>query len=168
LDRAGRAAVAALLTVNDIALTVVPGPELFAAHGWTDDPPGRIDDVTAHWADLIADGVRLSYAGGHLADAFHPFGEGDLLRDGLLAAAARGYGSPDLAGVHLLTLSTTGPARSVGLPGPHGVRPGALADLVVFDAPDADTALRHQAARWLVIHTGLPIARTRVEKELLL
>ena len=41
------------------------------------------------------------------------------------------------------------------------------ADLIVLDAPDGDTALRHQADRWLVLHAGRPVARTRTTKELL-
>jgi cytosine deaminase len=167
LDEAGRRAVAELLLANDISLTVVPGAELYAAHGWSDPPLRDWADVTADWVDLIARGVRLSYAGGHLADAFHPFGEGDLLRDGLLLSVARGWGEPSLAGVPVLTLGTTNPARSARVPGPHGVVPGAVADLVVFDAPDAATALRHQSDRWLVVHAGRPVARTRTSKEFL-
>lgn len=167
LPPAEQARIAELLTAHDISLTVVPGAELYAAHGWVDEPLGSIAEATADWASLVAAGVRLSYAGGHLADAFHPFGEGDLLRDGLLASAARGFGAPRLGGTHVLSLGTTNPARSLRVPGPHGVVPGAVADLVVFDAPDADTALRHQADRWLVIHGGRPVARTRTTKELL-
>jgi cytosine/adenosine deaminase-related metal-dependent hydrolase len=53
------------------------------------------------------------------------------------------------------------------VPGPQGVVPGAVADLVVFDAPDAATALRHQSDRWLVLHAGRPVARTRTSKEFL-
>ncbi len=167
LDETTKAAVAELLVTHDLSLTVVPGAELYAAHGWCDPPLVELAEVTADYADLLRRGVRLSYAGGHLADAFHPFGEGDLLRDGLLLAASQSFGDPCLAGTHVLTLGTTHPARSARLPGPHGVVPGALADLVVFDAPDAGTALRHQADRWLVLHAGLPVARTRTVKELL-
>ncbi len=162
----GRRAVAELLLAHDLSLTVVPGAELYAAHGWVDEPLATIAEATADWASLLRAGVRLSYAGGHLADAFHPFGEGDLLRDGLLASVARGFGAPRLGDTHVLDLGTTHPAAALRLPGPHGVVPGALADLVVFDAPDADTALRHQAARWLVVHDARPVARTRTTKEL--
>ena len=167
LDAPQRSALARLLTDNDISLTVVPGAELHGAMCWAPEPLTDVRDATADYGDLLRAGVRMSYAGGHLADAFHPFGEGDLLRDGLLLAAARNNGHPVIAGQHVLSLGTTVPARSVGLPGPHAIAPGALADLVVFDAPDADRALRHQADRWLVLHAGRPVATTRTSKELL-
>jgi cytosine/creatinine deaminase len=167
LDAAGRRALANLLLEHDISLAVVPGAELHGARFWTDSPATDVATATADYADLVRSGVRLSYAGGHLADAFHPFGEGDLLRDGLLLAAARNLGDPSIGGTHVLSLSTSVAAKSAGLPGPHGIAVGALADCTVFDAPDADTALRHQADRWLVVHSGRPVATTRTIKELL-
>src|ERR671919_362375 len=53
------------------------------------------------------------------------------------------------------------------LPEPHGVVPGALADLVVLDAPDGSKAVRQQADRWLVLHGGHPVARSTTMRELL-
>ena len=167
LDPAGREALAALLVDNNIALTVVPGAELHGARFWTEVPLDDVGAATAGYGELVERGVQLSYAGGHLADAFNPFGDGDLLRDGLLLSAARNLGDPCVGGCHILTLGTTTPAAAAGLPGPHGIVPGALADCVVFDASDADTAVRHQADRWLVIHHGRPVATTRTTKELL-
>lgn len=167
LDPAGRDTLTGLLVDNGIALTVVPGAELHGARFWTDEPLDHVAAATADYGELVARGVRLSYAGGHLADAFHPFGQGDLLRDGLLLAAARNLGDPCIGGVHVLSLGTSSPAAAAGLPGPHGIAVGALADCVVFDAPDADTALRHQADRWLVVHHGRPVAATRTIKEFL-
>lgn len=167
LDAGSRAEIVRLLIENGIHLTVVPGAELHTARTWAAAPARRVEEATADWPDLIAHGVRLSYSGGHLADAFHLYGEGDLLRDGLLLAAARNLGDPLLAGCHVLTMATTQPAAAVRLPGPHGVVPGALADLVVLDARDPTTALRHQVDRWLVLHGGRPVARTRTIKELL-
>lgn len=167
LEGEARRALVELLLANDISLTVVPGAELHGARFWTDAPLSDAASATADYAELISAGVRLSYAGGHLADAFHPFGEGDLLRDGLLLAAARNLGDPVIGGTHVLSLGTCVPARSAGLPGPHGIAVGALADCVVFDAADADTALRHQADRRLVVHHGRPVAITRTIKEFL-
>lgn len=162
-----REALATLLVDHSIALTVVPGAELHAARFWTDEPLGDVGEATADYGQLVERGVQLSYAGGHLADAFHPFGEGDLLRDGLLLSSARNLGDPCIGGCHVLSLGTTTPAAAAGLPGPHGIVAGALADCVIFDAADADTALRRQADRWLVVHAGRPVATTRTTKELL-
>jgi len=167
LDPEARRALVDLMLANDISLTVVPGAELYGARCWAHPPIDDVRQVTADYTDLIRAGVRLSYAGGHLADAFHPFGAGDLLTDGLLLASARNLGDPTIGGTHVLDLGTSIAAQSARLPGPHGTVIGALADLIVFDAPDADTALRHQSDRWLVLHHGRPVATTRTTKELL-
>ena len=46
-------------------------------------------------------------------------------------------------------------------------RANDTSDLVVLDAPDATTALRHQSDRWLVVHRGQPVASSRTERRLL-
>jgi cytosine deaminase len=168
MNPADRDVLAGLLVDNGIALTVVPGAELHAARFWTDTPLSDVGAATADYGELVERGVHFSYAGGHLADAFNPFGDGDLLRDGFLLSAARNLGDPCIGGCHILTLGTAAPAAAAGIPGPHGIVAGALADCVVFDAADADTALRHQADRWLVIHDGRPVATTHTKKEFLL
>ncbi len=157
-----------LLMEHRIGLVVVPGAELNTARAWQPDAPATdVAEATADWPALVAAGVPLTYAGGHLADAFHPHGEGDLLRDGLLLAAARNLGDPVVGGCHVLAMGTAHGAHVVGSSGPYGVEVGAPADLVVLDAPDATTALRHQADRWLVLHAGRPVATTRTERRLL-
>ena len=162
-----RSELVTMLTDCGIGVVVVPGAELHAARAWQPDQPSeRVQDATADWAELIRAGVPLAYAGGHLADAFHPHGQGDLLRDGLLLAAARNLGDPVIGGCHVLTMGTVHGAGAVGLDGPYGVVAGAPADLVVLDAPDATTALRHQADRWLVLHGGAVVATTRTERHL--
>lgn len=157
-----------LLRDHEIGLVVVPGAELNTARAWAPGAPvGDVAEATADWPALLEAGVPLAYAGGHLADAFHPYGEGDLLRDGLLMAAARNLGDPVIGGCHVLTMGTDHGARVVGHSGPYGVQPGAPADIVVLDAADATTALRRQADRWLVLHGGHPVASTRTTKQIL-
>ncbi len=157
-----------LVVENGISLVVVPGAELNTARAWAPESPAtNVGEATADWPSLIEAGVPLAYAGGHLADAFHPYGEGDLLRDGLLLAAARNLGDPVVSGCHVLTMGTTHGARAVGYSGPYGVEVGAPADLVVLDAANATTALRHQSDRWLVLHRGRPVASSRTERRLL-
>ncbi len=166
LDPAARARLTALLLDHGIGLTVVPGPELQSGRTWTDPPIRSVEDVTSDYAAWLEAGVPIACASGHFADAFHPVGRGDLLRETLLLASARNLGDPVIGGCHVLDLATRHAAAVCGLPGPHGMTPGALADLVVFDAADADLAVRHQADRWLVVHGGRPVATTRTIKEL--
>lgn len=167
LSESGKAELAELLVSHDISLTIVPGPELQGARFWTDRPTEDVREATADYAALVRAGVRLGCASGHFADAFHPHGEGDLLRETLLLVSARNLGDPTIGGVPAFSLATSAAAHICGLPGPHGTVPGALADLVIFDAPDAPTAIRRQADRWLVVHNGIPVARTRTSKELI-
>jgi cytosine deaminase len=55
---------------------------------------------------------------------------------------------------------TVNPAAALGLTD-YGLRAGAPADLVVFDAPTAVDALRLVAPRYLVLRAGRVVARTR-------
>lgn len=168
LPEARRREMVDMLLEHDIGLVVVPGAELNTARAWAPESPCRhVVDATADWPALIEAGVPLAYAGGHLADAFHPHGEGDLLRDGLVLAASRNLGDPIVGGCHVLTMGTNHAARCVGNTGPYGPAVGASADLIVLDAVSGDAALRRQADRWLVIHRGKPVASTRTTRQLL-
>ncbi len=63
---------------------------------------------------------------------------------------------------------TTGPAEIMGL-SDFGLRPGALASLVVLDAADPIEAIRRRPQRLAVISKGRVVARTRLaETELFL
>jgi len=160
-----RTEMVAMLVDHGIHAVVVPGAELHTARAWqTEAPATDVAKATADWPSLVASGLELSYAGGHLADAFNPYGEGDMLRDGLLMASARNLGDPLIEGCHVLTMGTVHPAHAIRGGGPYGVQIGAPADLVILDAPDADSALRRQADRWLVFHRGRPVARSRTER----
>lgn len=162
-----RSEMMAMLSESGVNLVVVPGAELNAARAWEDVPFTSPAPATADWPALIEGGVRLSYAGGHLADAFHPHGEGDLLRDGLLMCAARNLGDPVINGTHVLEMGTRNPAKIVGLGDAYGPVVGAPADLVILDAAGPDQAVRRQADRWLVVHAGKPVARTTTQRTLL-
>jgi cytosine/creatinine deaminase len=159
-------AVADLLAATGIHVTVVPGAELNTATTW-DDPPARsVDDAMSRFDLLLRRGVNLSYASGHVADSFNPFGCGDMLLDGLLLTSARNLGQPRLAGTHILTLGSSNPARTLRLDGPYDVSEGAIADLVCLDASEPDLALRQHAEKHLVVCRGQVAARNTVSSQL--
>jgi cytosine deaminase len=138
--------VACLLAESGVQVTVVPGAELNTATTWEATPATSVDQAMTRLDVLLRGGVNVSYATGHVADAFSPFGRGDMLLEGLVLACARNLGQPRIAGTHVLDLGTTHPARTLRMGGPYGVVEGARADLVCLDAQDADHALRHHAS----------------------
>lgn len=161
MSRERAAEVADLLVEAGIHVTVVPAAELNTARSWEAEPAREIDHAMTNVELLLRRGVNVAYSTGHLADSFNPYGDGDMLLDGLVLTCARNLGDPVIGGVHVLSLGTERPARTVGLPGPHGVESGAIADLVVLDESDPGLALRRLADRWLVIKAGRPVVRNR-------
>jgi cytosine deaminase len=143
-----------LLREAGIAVTVVPGAELGAARTWWDPPTRDVTRAVTNVEALIRAGVAVSYSTGHVCDPWNPYGNADMLRDGLLLAAAYNLGETSIGSQPILRLGTETPWRSMGLPGPAEVAEGRIADLVVLDAPDAATALRHQAERLYVFKDG--------------
>jgi cytosine deaminase len=148
------AEVCRLLAKRGIHVTVVPAAELNTATTWSVPAAHSVDQAMTRHDLLLRHGVNLSYATGHVADAFSPYGCGDMLLDGLLLASARNLGCPRLAGTHILQLGTTNPARALRLTQPYGVQAEALADLVCLDAAESDMALRHHAPIHVVLKSG--------------
>jgi cytosine deaminase len=66
----------------------------------------------------------------------------------------------------LIEMVTTGAAGIVGAAADYGVRPGALADLVVLDAATPEDALLSRAARRFVLKNGRVVASTEVRTRL--
>ncbi|GAA4814531.1 amidohydrolase family protein [Actinomycetospora chlora] len=93
-------------------------------------------------------GVRVAYSSNNVRNAFTPFGTVDLLDAALLLGHMQGVGPETL-----LDMATTGAAALIG-DDRHDVVPGARADLVLIDAPDAVTGLLDRAPRTHV--TDLP------------
>jgi cytosine deaminase len=138
--------IACVLAESGVHVTVVPGAELNTATTWELVPAANVNQAMSRLDVLLQSGVNLSYATGHVADAFSPFGRGDMLLDGLVLACAANLGQTRIENIHVLDLATTHPARTLRLGEPYGVVEGARADLVCLDALDADHALRHHAA----------------------
>ena len=116
--------------------------------------------------ELIAQGVNVAYASNDVRDAFNPFGNGDLLLEGLIVAQAAHLGSDDeLATV--FDMVTKHAARVLGVEAGYGIETGDRADLVVLEARSVAEAVRSQAEKTLVIKAGKPVAVNNRQSELL-
>ena len=106
--------------------------------------------------ELRLAGVNVAYASDNVRDPFRPFGNADMLQEGLFTAQVIKKGYPrDL--LEVLHMGTYAPARALQLPD-YGLEPGDYADLVVLAAPDPVEAILSQVPKNYVIHRGKIVA----------
>jgi cytosine/creatinine deaminase len=107
---------------------------------------------------LLAAGVNVAIGHDSVMDPWYPLGYGDPVQAAfVLAHLGHLSGATELP--YLMEMVTTNPARALGVDS-GGVRVGGPADLVVFDAPTAQDALRRVSPRFLVLRGGRVVART--------
>ena len=117
--------------------------------------------------ELLAAGVRVGFGQDCVMDPWYSLGTGDMLDVAHMGLHVAQMTSPE-AMRQCYELVTTGPAGIMGL-SDYGLRPGALASLVVLDAADPIEAIRRRPERLAVISKGRVVARTRpAETELIL
>src|SRR3954464_14555887 len=108
---------------------------------------------------LLAAGVNVAIGHDSVMDPWYPLGYGDPVQAAfVLAHLGHMSGATELP--YLLEMVTTNPARALGVDS-GGVRVGGPADLVVFDAPTPEDALRRVTPRFLVLRDGVVVARTQ-------
>lgn len=108
--------------------------------------------------ELLAAGVNVAIGHDSVMDPWYPLGYGDPAQAAfVLAHLGHMSGAEELP--YLLEMVTTNPARALGVDS-GGIRAGGPADLVVFDAPTAQDALRRVTPRFLVVRGGRIVART--------
>jgi cytosine deaminase len=107
---------------------------------------------------LLAAGVNVAIGHDSVMDPWYPMGYGDPVQAAfVLAHLGQMSGATELP--YLMEMVTTNPARALGVDS-GGVRVGGPADLVVFDAPTAEDAIRLVSPRYLVLRGGRVVART--------
>ncbi len=108
---------------------------------------------------LLAAGVNVAIGHDSVMDPWYPMGYGDPVQAAfVLAHLGHMSGAAELP--YLLEMVTLNPARALGVDS-GGVRVGGPADLVVFDAPTPEDAIRTVAPRFLVMRGGTVLARTQ-------
>jgi cytosine deaminase len=108
---------------------------------------------------LLAAGVAVAASSNNVQNAFTPVGNGSLPLMGYLLAVAAHMGTPQEMR-QALGMLTDQPARILRLPD-YGLRPGARADLVVWEAERHEAILAAPAPPRLVVKRG----RVSVEHE---
>jgi cytosine deaminase len=139
--------VFARLAEAGIALVALPATDLYlGGHG----EPGTRSLAPIERA--AAAGVTVAIATNNLSNPFAPFGNGSLVQAAWLTGITRRMG--DAPGRRLLLDAiTVHPATILGRD-PHGPEVGAVADLVVLDAPDPEMAITQAAAVVATVHRG--------------
>lgn len=108
---------------------------------------------------LLSTGVNVAVASDNIQDAFHPWGQGDLLQVALLAGYLGHMGTQeDFA--RLLRLITDNPARALHVPS-YGMAVGGQADLVILSAHSAHEALSTLSPERWVFKQGRMVASRR-------
>jgi cytosine/creatinine deaminase len=109
--------------------------------------------------ELLAAGVNVAIGHDSVMDPWYPLGYGDPAQAAfVLAHFGQLSGAAELP--YLLEMVTTNPAKALGVDS-GGIRVGGPGDLVVFDAPTPEDALRRVTPRFLVVRGGRVLARTR-------
>lgn len=106
---------------------------------------------------LLDCGINVSIASDNIRDPFRPFGNADLLEEGLLTAQLHKFGTKN--GLNKIAqMITIFPAANLNLPD-YGILPGCNADVVVLDAPDMNEAILSQVKKSYVIKLGKVVAK---------
>lgn len=107
--------------------------------------------------ELLEAGVNVAYASDNIRDPFRPFGNGDMLEEGLFTAQVMQYGTRDQLD-KVFHMGTYAGARNC-MRTDYGLEPGCRADLVVMDAPTPAEALKSLSPRLHVLKAGKTVAR---------
>lgn len=125
---------------------------------------GLIRRGTTRIGEFRDAGVNLFFGQDCVKDGFYPFGRGSMLEVALISAhAAHLTTRADLD--FALQAITTAPARAMGL-ADYGLRPGAVADLVLMPVSIWAEALRMQPPPEKVWFRGRLVAGNSVRSEL--
>lgn len=139
-----------------VAVVVLPATDVHLG--------GRSDDANvrrgiAPVRDLLDAGVRTGLSSNNIRNGFTPFGNADVLEIALFLAQTAHLGGPDDLAT-LIRMATDDAARILGIGDEHGLRVGAVADLVLLAAPTATDALLDRAHRRAVVKRGRVVATT--------
>lgn len=114
--------------------------------------------------ELLAAGVRVSFASDNVRDAFNPFGNADMLQQALITAHALHLGTADELSL-LLKMGTQFPAEAMGMAWSR-LQVGDEASFIVLDAPDWGSALAQITPARSIYVRGQCVARTSIETQL--
>jgi len=123
--------------------------------GREDHQPIRRGVTRIH--EFLQVGVNIAYASDNIRDPFRPFGNGNMLEEGLFCAQVMQYGTRELL-AKVFRMGTYAGAENCLLEG-YGLEVGDRADLVVLDAPTPAEALKSMSPSLYVLHGGRVVAQ---------
>ncbi|MDQ6423212.1 amidohydrolase family protein [Paenibacillus sp. LHD-117] len=147
----------ALMAEAGVGAVTLPAVNLYL-QGRGDDGPFRRGVTRVK--ELLEAGVKVAAGSDNIQDPFHPFGRGDLLHIGSVAAYAAHMGAPADAG-RIVRMITETPAALIGL-AEYGVKAGGPANLVVTDAmSETELLLWESPSRWVMANGSWVSAQVR-------
>lgn len=114
-----------------------------------------------HLADW---GVTVGVATNNILNLFTPFGDGDVLKIGMLLAQVLQMGTQQ-AQTLCLEMITSRAAQAIGI-GEYGLQPGRVADLVLLEAHSVSEAIGAAPLGRTVIKAGRIVAQTQIHRQL--
>lgn len=113
--------------------------------------------------ELLEAGINVSFGQDCVRDAFYPFGHADPLEVALIAAHAAHLNQPAQI-EQVFAMPTVNAAKILGIKD-YALKPGAPANAVIIDAPDAAEAIRRQPPRRWVIKGGRVVVETELRRQ---
>ncbi len=110
--------------------------------------------------DLMNAGVNVAYASDNIRDCFRPFGNGDMLEEGLFTAQVIQYGTESKLS-KVMQMGTYNAAKNTLL-GNYGLSIGCRADIVIHKENTPAQVIISQTPRTHVIKEGKIVAKNGV------
>ncbi len=154
------AAIAPSLAEAGISVLALPASDLYMM--------GRRDAYNirrgvAPLQQLAQFGVNVGIATNNVQNLFTPFGDGDVLKIATLTAQTLQLGTSDQHRL-VIEMVTTNGARAIGLE-PWGIKPGAIADLVLTSATSMTELVGTAPVDRTVIKRGQVVSQRRVQHQ---
>lgn len=154
-------AIAADLSAADISVLALPASDLYMM---SRQDTHNVRRGVAPLHQLHDWGVNVGTATNNIQNLFTPFGDGDLLKIGSLLAHVLHWGTT-ARHEFCLDVLTQQAARAIGIRN-YGIKPGAVADLVLLDAPSASAAIATASPNRTVFKAGKIVAESRLQQTL--
>lgn len=154
-------AVIRLTKEAKLNICTLPGQNVFM-HGKSDakNPRRGITRVR----EFLQAGVNVAYATDDIRDLWNPYGNADMLFEGMMLAHVAQMASPEEI-VGVWEMGTYAGARIMGIDTMYGISEGKKADLVVFDATSAIEAFLDLSEKAYVFKDGNLLFRNQVLSE---
>lgn len=153
----------AIQLVRDAGLSIctLPSQNVFM-HGKSDPKSPRRGITRVR--EFLDAGVNIAYGTDDVRNLWNPYGNGDMLFEGMMLAHVAQMASREEM-LAVWEMGTYAGARIMGIEDTYGVAEGNNADLVVFDAPSAIGAFLDLAEKLYVFKDGNLLHSNRVTSE---